>query len=258
MSKTCKFLKKDGTQCQADVQIGKDRCVFHDPLKIEEVRDGRRQGGIKRSRQVACLASRTLDRALTTSAEISSFLADTANQVRRLQLDPGVGNTIGYLASVQLASLRQSKVEDHLSKLENCLGLIPRLGLSNSVSVRELNTGSVPRRMERVQREVELREFIHSGRIFENMTEDEMEHMAATGEWPNRPDPPPGASRLDHMGREELIKLWKAKRTQFAGRNEEQLAFFLRHGHWPEQTCGSDCRTVEESDSPDVPPLEPS
>jgi|SRR5579859_3618046 len=253
MSKNCKFLKKDGTQCRAGVQTGKDSCVFHDPLQAEKVRRGRRQGGIKRSRQFACLAYRTPDRPLTTSAEISSFLADTTNQVRRRRLDPGVGNTIGYLASVQLASLRQGKVEDHLSKLENCLALIPRTAISNHLGEKEPNPGSVPRRVERLQREVELQAFIRCERIIENMTDDELEHLAVTGEWPNRHDPLPGTSRLDRMSRKELIELWKEDQARFAWRNQEQLAFYLRHRHWPEQSCGPDCKTVKEGDSSDLP-----
>lgn len=249
MSKNCKFLKKDGIQCRADVQIGKDSCVFHDPLKAEEVRRGRRQGGIKRSRQVVCLASRTPDRPLTTSAEISSFLADTTNRVRRLQLDPGVGNTIGYLASVQLASLRQGKVEDHLSKLENCLGLIPRTSISNHLGEQEPNPGSVPRRVERLRREVEFKVWIRMERILESMAHEELEHLAAIGEWPNRPDPLQGTSRLDNMNRKELLALWKQDQAKFAGRNQEQLTFYARHRHWPEQSCGSDCNSVDEGDS---------
>ena len=51
---------------------------------------GRRQGGIKRGRQVTCLASRKPDRPLTTAAEISSFLADTTNQFAACNLTPDV------------------------------------------------------------------------------------------------------------------------------------------------------------------------
>lgn len=253
MSKNCKFLKNDGTQCRADVQIGKDTCVFHDPLRADEVRRGRRQGGIKRSRQVARLVSQIPDRPLTTAAEISSLLADTANQVRGLQLDPGVGNTIGYLASVQLASLRQSKVEDHLSKLENYLGVIPRTLLPNDLSQKEPNPGSVPRRVERVQREIEFQTFICCERFLENMTDEEVERLAATGDWPDRPDPLPGNSRLDRMSRKELLELWKEDRNKFVGRNQEQLALYVRHGHWPEEGCGPNCIIVEEGDSSDLP-----
>jgi hypothetical protein len=192
------------------------------------------------------------DRPLTTAAEISSLLADTANRVRGLQLDPGVGNTIGYLASVQLASLRQGKVEDHLSKLENCLGVIPRTLLSN-LGQKEPNPGSVPRRVERLQRELEFQAFIRCERFLENMTDEELEHLAATGEWPDRPDPLPGNSRLDRMSRKELLELWKEDRNNFVGRNQEQLAFYIRHGHWPEQGCGPDCVVVREGDSSDLP-----
>jgi hypothetical protein len=250
MSKNCKLLKKDGTQCRADVQIGKDTCVIHDRLKAEDVRRGRRQGGIKRGRQVACLSSHTPDRPLTTSAEISSFLADTTNQVRRRQLDPGIGNTIGYLATVQLASLRQGRVEDHLSKLENCLGLIAR----SPICEKEPNPGSIPRRVERLQREIEFKAWIRCRRIWESMTDDELEHGAATGELPNRPDPLPGTSRLDRMSRKELLELWKEDEEKFIGKNQEEIEFFVRHHHWPEQSCGPDCKTVEvESESSDLP-----
>lgn len=254
MSKNCKFLKKDGIQCRADVQIGKDSCVFHDPLKAEEVRRGRRQGGIKRSRQVVCLASRTPDRPLTTSAEISSFLADTTNQVRRLQLDRGVGNTIGYLASVQLASLRQVRLEDQVSKLEDWMGLIATSPISNHLREKGPSPRAIPHRVERLRREVEFKVWIRMERILESMAHEELEHLAATGEWPNRPDPLPGTSRLDNMNRKELLALWKQDQAEFAGRNQEQLIFYARHGHWPEQSCGPDCKTVEvDSESSDLP-----
>lgn len=254
MSKKCKFLRKNGARCQADVQTGKDICIFHDPLKAEDVRRGRRQGGIKRSRQVACRSSHTPDRPLTTSAEISSFLADTTNQVRRRQLDPGIGNTIGYLATVQLASLRQGRVEDHLSKLENCLGLIARSPISNRLGEKEPNPGSIPRRVERLQREIEFEAWIRCKRILESMTDNELEHLATTGEWPNRPDPLQGTSRLDRISRKELLGWWKADEEKFIGKNQEQVDFFVRHHHWPEQSCGPDCKTVEvESESSDLP-----
>jgi hypothetical protein len=36
--------------------------------------------------------------------------------------------------------------------------------------------------------------------------------------------------------------------------NQEQLDFFVRHRHWPEQSCGPDCKAAEvESKSSDLP-----
>jgi hypothetical protein len=223
MPKTCKVPRIDGRQCRADVQTGKDSCIFHDPLKAEDVHRGRRQGGIRRSRQVASFSCDKRDRRLTTSAEISSFLADTINQVQRQQLDPGVGNTIGYLATVQLASFKQGGLEDHVARLENCLGLIARTPISNHLGEKEPNPGSIPRRVKRVQREVEFEVWIRCKRILESMGEYELEHLTTTGEWPNRPDPPPGTSRLDKMSRRELLELSKEHDEEFAGKNQEQL-----------------------------------
>jgi len=118
MSKKCKFLTKNDTRCKADVQTGKDFCIFHDPLKVEDGRRARRAGGMKRSRPAAVLSPLTPDYPLTRPAEVSSLLADSINQLRRGQLDPGVANSIGYLSSVQLRSFEQGVLQDHIAKLE--------------------------------------------------------------------------------------------------------------------------------------------
>jgi hypothetical protein len=56
------------------------------------------------------------------------------------------------------------------------------------------------------------------------------------------------------MSRKELLELWKENQQEFAGRNREQLDFFARHGHWPEQSYGPDCKAAEvESKSSDLP-----
>jgi len=123
MNKKCKFRKKDGGRCGADVQIGKDSCVFHDPTKIEDGHRARRAGGITRSHRAAVLPPEMPD-PLAKSADVSSFFADTIDQVRRGQLDPRVANTVGYLASVLLRSLEQGAMEQRVLDLEAALGLI--------------------------------------------------------------------------------------------------------------------------------------
>ena len=73
--------------------------------------------------------------------------------------------------------------------------------------------------------------------MLESMSEEELEALAATGEWPDRPEPAPGMSRLDTMDRLDLIKLWKENLRRFVGRNSEEMEFYALHGHWPEQVC---------------------
>ena len=101
---------------------------------------------------------------------------------------------------------------------------------------------SIESRLERLESEVDFRAWIRMKRMFENMSIGELENLASTGQWPDRVDPPPGASRLDAMDRQSLLKLWKEDQAKFAGRNREDIAFFTRYGHWTEQACGPTCK----------------
>jgi hypothetical protein len=121
MGKKCKFRKKNGERCDAAAQTGKTLCVFHDPSRAADGRRARKAGGIHRSRAAAALPADTLDRALSNTKEVSAFLADSINQLRRGQLDARIANGVGYLTSVLLCSLEQGPVEERLAKIEATL-----------------------------------------------------------------------------------------------------------------------------------------
>jgi hypothetical protein len=118
MAKRCEFPKKNGERCGADVQTGKNVCVFHDSAKAVEGRRARRAGGISRSRRAAVLPSDTPDRPRGNAKDVSALLAESINQLRRGQLDPRVGNAMGYLTSVLLHSLEQGALEERVARLE--------------------------------------------------------------------------------------------------------------------------------------------
>src|ERR1017187_6115102 len=88
----CQFRRKNGTRCGANAQPANGLCVFHDPDKASEGRRARRAGGITRSRTAAVLPSSTPDHPLGNTKEVSAFLADSINRLRRGQLDPRVAN----------------------------------------------------------------------------------------------------------------------------------------------------------------------
>src|ERR1022692_5104876 len=96
----CQFRKKNGTRCGANAHPANGLCVFHDPGRASEGRRARRAGGITRSRAATVLPSDTPDHPLGNTNEVSAFLADSINQLRRGQLDPRVANGMGYLTSV--------------------------------------------------------------------------------------------------------------------------------------------------------------
>src|ERR1019366_1145961 len=121
MANKCRFRKKNGCRCGANAQPANGLCVFHDPSRAADGRRARKAGGIRRSRAAAVLSSDTPDRALGNTQEVSAFLADSINQLRRGQLDARIANGVGYLTSVLLRSLEQGPVEERLAKIEATL-----------------------------------------------------------------------------------------------------------------------------------------
>jgi hypothetical protein len=123
MPNRCHFRRRDGEQCNANAQSGKNVCVFHDPDKAKEVRRARREGGISRSRTALVLPPQTPDVPLRDNLEIAAFLAETINQVRRGQLDARTANTLGFLANTLSRVLEQGLTEERLIHVEALLGI---------------------------------------------------------------------------------------------------------------------------------------
>ena len=121
MADKCHFRKKYGTRCNANAQPANGLCVFHDPAKASEGRRARSAGGITRSRAATVLPSDKPDHPLGNTKEVSAFLADSINQLRRGQLDPRVANGMGYLTNVLLRALEQGPLEERLAKIEAAL-----------------------------------------------------------------------------------------------------------------------------------------
>jgi len=115
MSTTCKYRRKDSSWCRANAQATNGLCLFHDPEKAADGRRARRAGGISRSRVAAVLPPDTPDCPLEDARDVSKFLAQSINQLRRGQLDPKVDNALGYVASVLLRSLEQGRAEDRVA-----------------------------------------------------------------------------------------------------------------------------------------------
>jgi hypothetical protein len=123
MVKKCEFRRKDGKSCNANIQVGKSSCVFHDPDKVSEGQRARRAGGLRRSHPAPVLPPDTPDHPLRNTIDISAFLAETINQVRRGVIDPRVANCMGQLASVMLRSLEQGPLEIRMARLEAALDI---------------------------------------------------------------------------------------------------------------------------------------
>jgi len=102
-------------------------------------------------------------------------------------------------------------------------------------------------RLERLERQREFRIWLRTQRLIERLTDEQLQFLRVTG-WTEAPEPQPGASPLDNLSRNELIKLWEESEWIFGGRSSEELGFFADHGHWPEDECGERTCSKNEFD----------
>src|SRR5690349_7438754 len=114
----CCHRKRDGGRCQAMPRAGRKHCTFHDPELAEARAEGRRQGGVNRSKPAATLPADSPDLPLRTVADVVAALAATINQVRTGRLGVGVGNCLGVLAGVLLKAIEGSDLEQRIAALE--------------------------------------------------------------------------------------------------------------------------------------------
>jgi hypothetical protein len=111
MAKGCRFRKRTADRVTLMRKRGKDVCVFHDPGEAADGRRARQAGGRNRPRTAAVLPDDTPDHPLANTQQVSDFLAESSNRLRRGQLDPKVANALGYLVSFLLRSLDQGTEE---------------------------------------------------------------------------------------------------------------------------------------------------
>src|SRR5215471_19147771 len=103
----CRHQTKDGAQCNATPQKGKDFCFFHDPDRAEERAAARRQGGLTSIGKFAPVVPPDLPRvSLKTPADVLQLYEDIVNYVLQGQMDLRTANSLRSLASGALRTLQ--------------------------------------------------------------------------------------------------------------------------------------------------------
>ena len=101
-------------------------------------------------------------------------------------------------------------------------------------------------RVERLEKEQGFQRWLQFERFLEGLSDKQLEDIVLYWRFPKRlPEPlPMGASRLDGFDRKSLNELFEEsdRKTvklmrEMKGRTEDELRFYLRHDHWPEQAC---------------------
>jgi hypothetical protein len=96
---------------------------------------------------------------------------------------------------------------------------------------------SVEERLKRLEDSQRFIDWIIFERFLESLDDQQLETFARDGCLPDPlPAPlPKGTSRLDGLGRKNLVKLWQEKDRAMRHRRNDELAFFTKNGHWAEQ-----------------------
>jgi hypothetical protein len=93
------------------------------------------------------------------------------------------------------------------------------------------------KRLRRIEDEVRFKRWVRFQRWLETLDVEQLEDFAINGIYPEPfPNPPPGSTRLDKLGRRSLIRLWDETQRCFEGRTSQELEVYPVHGRWPEDS----------------------
>jgi hypothetical protein len=118
----CQGKRTDGSRCRHQARPARKLCIFHDPETARKCAEGRRRGGLNRSRPATRLPVDTPDAPLASVQDVAAFLAVTMNQVRTGRVGVNIGNCLFVGAGVLLKALQTETQEQRIAALEAALG----------------------------------------------------------------------------------------------------------------------------------------
>jgi hypothetical protein len=115
----CKANKLDGSKCRTAALPQSEFCLFHDPSRAKQCKEGRSRGG--RGNRLKTLNSQVPDLRIENSFDIIEISSQTINQVRKGELDPRIANAVGYHLLIVMRAIEQSEVQTRIARLERLL-----------------------------------------------------------------------------------------------------------------------------------------
>lgn len=110
----CRGTRKDGASCEAKAVTGSDYCLAHDPARVVEMAEWRRQGG-----KASSNASRARKAAAGMgAAEIIGILGGVLSGVLAGDYTPGQANAAASVARAMMAVHETSAIEERITALE--------------------------------------------------------------------------------------------------------------------------------------------
>jgi len=117
--KKCKFIKPDGTKCEAWAMSDSNFCYFHNPdISDKEKREIQSKGGANRT---LILKEPLPELGLAEPADTILLIADTIGRVRAGTLDIRTANCLGFLSDKLLKAFEVSKLNDRMESIERII-----------------------------------------------------------------------------------------------------------------------------------------
>jgi hypothetical protein len=120
----CKFVKPDGTQCNANAMTNSDYCYFHNPdISDEEKREATARGGQAR----AVLIKEPLkEMPIKKIPDVALLLVQTINLVRAGKMDIRTANCLGFLSDKLIKALDTGELQTKFEEVEQMLEELKR------------------------------------------------------------------------------------------------------------------------------------
>lgn len=113
----CKFIKPDGTQCNANAMSGLDYCYTHNPdISDEEKREARKKGG---SNRAVVLKAPLPVIPIKKIPDVALLIVDTIDRVRAGEMDTRIANCLFIGSDKLMRALEVSELEKRFEELEN-------------------------------------------------------------------------------------------------------------------------------------------
>jgi hypothetical protein len=121
----CIGTNKTGEQCRGKALGGSLYCIAHDPERVVDMAEWRRQGGRAKSNKAR--ARKQLPDAVLSPLELQGLLSKAIRDVLSGKLEPGPANAAGGLARALVSIREASGLEERLAALEQAAGIDRRL-----------------------------------------------------------------------------------------------------------------------------------
>lgn len=115
----CSGTTKAGERCKAWAVAGSRFCISHDPARVVELAEFRRQGGKGKSNKAR--ARKALPAELLSMNEVQAYLGVALKGVLAGKIEPGVATAMANVARAMSTIQTATEIEERIAALEQAL-----------------------------------------------------------------------------------------------------------------------------------------